>query len=237
MQEQQGEELIEASSGRFDKIHAASLMGDADCVKKLILAGVDPNETDHDEMTPLHTAAALNHVDCIKVLLEMGADHSPQNNAGLTPLHLAMDCDADFYGSVEALLVGGADAAVPDKDGCVPILNAVLYTQLRSARLLLQARANPFAKVFDPTTETTITLMDLAHAQLKYFNNLDGPFKDCPQISKAQEMIELLQEYQARWCMREFCAVSLLRLGAESPAQVLPQDVYVAIFEQLLRLK
>ena len=214
-----------------DALYWASQLGYDSCVELLLKAGANPNEIYYDGTTPLHLAASSkaassNKVFCINVLLKMGADHSlHKKSTGSTPLHIAVR--NNFYESVEALLLGGADPEAVDNQGKTPIAQAVSNKQVQSTKLLLQAGARP-----------SKTLIDNAWSQLNRYEYSCG-FNVYKQEIEEQDVIkELLQEYQARWCgMREFCKAQHPRLGAESPAQVLSQEVYIAIFEQLLRLQ
>ena len=59
-----------------------------DLVRRLLLAGSNPNLADYNGSTPLHVAAATGREACLQMLLEGGAV-SQLNNAGDTPLHIS----------------------------------------------------------------------------------------------------------------------------------------------------
>ena len=250
-----GVDVMYKQLGGDDALYYATGGGHADCVRALISAGADPNAPyeSRGDRTPLHVAATRNYAVCIKVLLEMGAHPSPYDRDTLfTPLHIAVSGKGkffesvqvlDFFESVEALLVGGADVNAKHLKSS-PLAFAVDSSRSKSAKLLLQAGARPFEK----GSVAIPTLMDDARYTLKELEEspVETPFYqgiDCREIknqriSKAQDMIALLQEYQTRWRgMQEFCKAQHPRLGAESPAHALPKDVYKPIFNQLLRLK
>ncbi|KAF2828811.1 ankyrin, partial [Ophiobolus disseminans] len=50
-----------------------SEQGSTECVKILLEAGADPNETEYDGWPPLHWAARNGHLDVLLLLLQYGA--------------------------------------------------------------------------------------------------------------------------------------------------------------------
>ena len=75
-------------------LELAALVGRAELVKKLLVAGADVNAANSNGNTPLHAAAFCDFrlgsdrgsVAAIKLLLAKGADPHLRNNAGRTPL-------------------------------------------------------------------------------------------------------------------------------------------------------
>jgi hypothetical protein len=69
----------------------ASEMGSTECVRLLLDAGADPNQTEYDGWSALHWAARNNHVDVAELLLKHGAKVDQQDGKGHTPLDWALD--------------------------------------------------------------------------------------------------------------------------------------------------
>ena len=101
-------------------------------VEVLLDAGADINSVDYKGMTPLHLAAGFGCHEVVKILLDRGAAlNMVDYKYGNTPLHEALvygqGCEVRFIFSpkpirvVNALLEGGADPYIPDKDGMTPM--------------------------------------------------------------------------------------------------------------------
>ncbi len=107
-------------------IHKAAFEGDADCVKKLLEQGVDPNAKDVYGRTPLHLAVHAGHRGVVKLLLDYGADPDARDAAGQTPLHWAV---AHGHADIEELLLeSGADPNARDFAGNTPLHIAAMTT-------------------------------------------------------------------------------------------------------------
>ena len=100
----------------------ATRQGDLDCVKTLVEAGADVNQTTHYGWTPLLVATQNRHYIIGKYLLDHGANPNLQNHGGWSPLYLATDnrnieggdypvrpADMDHLEFIKALLDKGAD--------------------------------------------------------------------------------------------------------------------------------
>ena len=112
--------------------HRTAFNPHIDVVKLLLDAGADINSVDYRGMTPLHLASVYGCHEVVKILLERGAaPNMVDHDYGRTPLH-----DALVYGNiaepnfvespdsirvVNALLEGGADPFIPDKEGWTPM--------------------------------------------------------------------------------------------------------------------
>lgn len=96
----------------------------------LISAGADVNhKSSYHEETPLMTAAAYGHYKCVQVLIENGADvNAKQRYHGTTALMDAITCTVpeqkERILTVQALLRGGADPNIKDKDGETALMKA-----------------------------------------------------------------------------------------------------------------
>lgn len=142
--------------------------GAASEVRAALRAGANPNARDRDGSTPLHMAAGPNGAPAaIEALIESGADPNMRRRgpppihmlsvfrgnlamiealrAGdrATPLHVAARRNGD-PAVIEALIDGGADPAVPDKEGRIPFDYAKDNERLRGTgayRRLQEARS------------------------------------------------------------------------------------------------
>jgi hypothetical protein len=88
--------------------------GQADCLRAILAAGVDPNLHAEDGPRPLHWAAGNGQTECVEMLIAAGADLDASHK-GQRPIHFAFGrgCIAAF----RALAQAGADLATPADDG------------------------------------------------------------------------------------------------------------------------
>jgi ankyrin repeat protein len=114
----------------------ASRQGDIQSAKYLLDAGADINQTTAGGWTPLLTATNNRHYQLGKFLIERGANVNIANGKNFTPLYLATD-----NRNIE-----GGDYPVPKPD----------MDHLDYIKVLLDAGANPNAKVSDNTETRTI---------------------------------------------------------------------------------
>jgi uncharacterized protein len=77
--------------GGLSSLVFAAREGQLDCVKLLVEAGADVNQTTRYGWTPLLVATQNNHYLVGKYLLEHGADPNIPNKGGWNPLYLATD--------------------------------------------------------------------------------------------------------------------------------------------------
>ena len=105
--------------------HAASMSPHASVVLALISAGMDPNSTTVNGLSPLHAAAWSNPVkEVVRVLIGSGAYvHAPDTN-GNTPLHAA--AYNNTFEVVTTLLNAGAGVMMSNADGLTPLHAAAL---------------------------------------------------------------------------------------------------------------
>lgn len=100
-------------------IVAAARTGDTDICKRLIEAGADVNKAQSNSETALANAALLGDVAMVQLLLSKGADPNAMTHAG-TALTQASNTAVLF-----ALLSGGADPNIGDKDEDLPIITFI----------------------------------------------------------------------------------------------------------------
>lgn len=158
----------------------AARQGSMDCVKMLIAAGAQVDETSADGSTPLLVAVQNGYYDIGLYLMDHGANMNLANAKGWTALYLAVkirnqettaipgpgtDGVLDF---IRTLLDRGANpnlrikadteihqgmtAAWLKEAGATPLLRAALCGDLTVVKLLLAHHADPLIPTFDHTT-------------------------------------------------------------------------------------
>jgi glutaminase len=75
-------------------------------LKRLVLNGVDPNESDYDGRTAMHLAACEGHIEILEYLIEIRANIMCRDRFGGTPLEDAVRHNFDLRnaGQVQKLL-------------------------------------------------------------------------------------------------------------------------------------
>ena len=108
---------------------------DGDAFGVLLRAGADPDAVNRNGMTPLLLFAEENadYKPRVRRLLDAGADPDRKAPNGDTALHIAIHKDGKAS-VVQALLAGGADPCIRDKDGYLPIQHAAggSYDQIKA---------------------------------------------------------------------------------------------------------
>ena len=100
------------------------------------------NQCNHAKKTPLICAAMNSAQDAhhlVDVVLTGHPDVNHVDSRGCSALHYAVNDPQ----KVKALIDGGADVNVLDKNGTSPLHQAALVNRLSSARLLIEAGADP----------------------------------------------------------------------------------------------
>lgn len=85
----------------------AASHGDPACVRMLLEAGCDANETTKEQKTALMKAAKEGHTDCVRLLLQAGADPDIRTCSNTTALMMA--AEGGHTDCVKILLEAGAD--------------------------------------------------------------------------------------------------------------------------------
>ena len=95
-------------------------------IKRLLIAGADPNIRDTKGRTPLHRiTGSKSHLSLLPLLLEHGADLSVRSKKyGDTPLHLAAR-NRYATAEIELLLKHGADIDEQNDAGCTPLHKSI----------------------------------------------------------------------------------------------------------------
>jgi ankyrin repeat protein len=130
---------------------ASAQQGDVDAVRRLLLAGADPNIAVPGDGTPLIVAAGEGHLEVVHLLLDYGADPNLASPGDGNPLIKAAGQGREKV--VSMLLDRDADieAVVPNDENA--LITASREGQLEVARLLVTRGANVNARVWvDPQT-------------------------------------------------------------------------------------
>jgi uncharacterized protein len=158
----------------------AARQGCLDCVRALVKAGAEVNQTSADGSSPVLVATQNGFYDVALFLIDHGADINLANAKGWTPLFLAVKIrnqettaipgpeTSGVLDFITTLLDRGADpnarvkvdtevhqgmtAAWLKEAGATPLLRAALCGDLTVVRLLLAHKADPLAPTFDHTT-------------------------------------------------------------------------------------
>jgi ankyrin repeat protein len=112
----------------YDVVTIAAVADDPDLMSLAIELGNDPGLTTSPyEGTALIAAAHLGHAEVVRRLIAAGAPLDHVNNLGWTALIEAVilgDGGPDHVAVVQALLAGGADPEIADREGTTPLAHA-----------------------------------------------------------------------------------------------------------------
>ena len=144
----------------------AMLLGeDREVIKTLITAGQDPNLQVEDGFPLLHFAVVLSSLEGVLELLASGVDPDVKMNServtahGYTPLHTAARNGVSLD-VMRALIAEGADVNAVTDFGLTPLMIAVINRNNESVRALINAGADPNARIltgkFDDDNSTAL---------------------------------------------------------------------------------
>lgn len=123
-----GADMKAKDSRQYDIITIAAVRDDVGMVELAISLGADPRAiTSPYEGTALIAAAHLGHAEVVKVLIAAGAPLDHINNLGWTAVMESVvlgDGGKRHYDTLEALLAGGANARIADRQGITPYEHA-----------------------------------------------------------------------------------------------------------------
>jgi ankyrin repeat protein len=123
-------------------LYAAAANPDAAVTGKLLAAGADANVALLSGETPLMEAARRGNLDIVRTLLSAKANPNAQEaNGGQSVLMWAVS--QRHSAVVEELVRGGADVKAGSKTGFTPLMFAAQQGDADTARILINAGANP----------------------------------------------------------------------------------------------
>ena len=131
----------------YDLITIAAVLNDLDMLKLAIESGGNARAiTSPYNGTALIAAAHLGHAEVVAALVAARAPLDHVNNLGWTALIEGVvlgDGGERHQATVEALIKGGADLNLPDRNGATPLALARARGYAKIAELLEQAGAKP----------------------------------------------------------------------------------------------
>ncbi|UCH74588.1 MAG: ankyrin repeat domain-containing protein [Rhodospirillales bacterium] len=139
-----GADLDALEHQAYDIVTIAAVANDSELLGLALKLGAGAgNVTSPYDGTALIAAAHLGHHLVVARLVEAGAPVDHVNNLGWTALIEAVilgDGGPDHIATVEALLAGGADTAIADRQGMTPLDHARARGYAEMVRLLEAAR-------------------------------------------------------------------------------------------------
>ncbi|XP_066458560.1 ankycorbin isoform X2 [Eleutherodactylus coqui] len=146
--------------------HLAATKGNADCVRIILMHGVDIAAQDISGHSVLHLAVKHNHIECIKRLLQAKCPIEGADNLGRTCVHYAA-----VNGSVPVLQLLCDHKCllnVKDLDGHTPLLISVQQGHVEACKCLLDHKAD--ANIADKNGKTPLMLA----CEAGHFNMVDA---------------------------------------------------------------
>jgi uncharacterized protein len=160
----------------------AVIMGLAASVDILLDAGALREARDRDNMTPLLNAVYYSQLGPLKILLDKGANiNATGGPISDTPLHVAVTNGQ--YEVIRILLGRGADVNAMSNAG-TPIFYSAIQGDRRSAKVLLDAGANPNLKSDEDDAVTpliaaaTENKLDIVELLKRYGAKVEEPGQD-----------------------------------------------------------
>ncbi|KAL8234227.1 hypothetical protein R6Q59_020327 [Mikania micrantha] len=130
------------------RLNSAVYNGDLYRVRRLVAAGINPNNTDYDGRSPLHMAAIKGYADVIQFLLQKGAVINATDNVGNTPLFEAIENGHDMV--VSMLVEAGAFLDINNAGNCLCM--AVAKRDVEFLKRVLDNGINPNSRNYDLRT-------------------------------------------------------------------------------------
>lgn len=131
--------------------------------KYLLHKGAEISIRDENGNTPIHVAAALGDVsaDITTLLLSVSPKSlvNLRNNAQETPLHAALSSGNECGATVQKLVECGADVALRDGNGCLPVQIAVGKGSQKTVSAVLKAVPKSQIRVRDGNGNTLLHIM------------------------------------------------------------------------------
>ena len=136
----------------FSPLFLASCSGQDGIVEYLLAKGADPNTPQDRENTALGCASLYGHQQIAKALINAGARvNNPASQWRVTALMWA--AERGHTNLVKLLLESGADSNQVDAGGNSSLHRAVFVGNSDIVRMLVEASANPSARISAPQTQ------------------------------------------------------------------------------------
>jgi len=123
--------------------------GDADSIRRMLVAGADPDCRNEEGSTLLMVAAHSGNLPAVMALIEAGADVNASDENGWTPLMKAAynaELDRGFADVAQALIDAGANVEAPISYAIRPLMLAAGYGETAVVETLLKAGADVMAR-------------------------------------------------------------------------------------------
>jgi ankyrin repeat protein len=121
-----------------ESLSEAVTFGYPEIVKSLIDAGADATITEGSGINLVHWATITNRSAVIPILLAAKADIDATDDFGFTPLMYAATVDEGNTDTIKALLNGGADRSIRNKENRTPLAQARRYKHAKLVDVLRQ---------------------------------------------------------------------------------------------------
>lgn len=184
---------VEVTPRMIETLQLAITFAQCDKLRELLVQCpqlVNHHIQTHNGACPLHLAASRGSAAMITLLIDHGADMEARDVFFNTPLHYST---SNYYThdrtndqAIEALLKNGADINAVNKNGIIPLLNAVRHEHDSAALILIRHGASPFEKTpfckrspIDEAKETQnhLLIIKMQAAAQDYKENLQKPRK------------------------------------------------------------
>lgn len=163
-----GADLVARDEGGATTLHGAATSGFAPLAKKLLAAGVDPNDRKNRfGATPLHGAATRDRPEIARLLLAAGAKPALRDEMGFTPL-----ASAAYYGSTATARLLAPLATPADKQEA--LLHAASEGYLPIVKLLVAAGADPTQRSQRGNTALALARKRKQRAVVDYLTKLSA---------------------------------------------------------------
>lgn len=145
--------LIDHSCKVSDTVlHCAVQANSVDCVKYLLVIGIDPNTLDINGNTPLHLAAEKGYTECLKLLLAKSNKTINLKSSSKQSTALHMAAENGYTECVQILLHTGSSHSVVNDKNQTPLHLAAKAQCAESVEILLELGAEVNALDIDKRT-------------------------------------------------------------------------------------
>jgi ankyrin repeat protein len=188
-------------------LYNAILNGSELLVKLLLSAGANINQPDNSGLTPLQVATTLNNKGITLILLENGANPNLQTyTARLSCMHLAVQLGLDSL--TQLLFTHKGNPNIQDSLGNTPLHEAAIQGHALIAKILI-------------TNGALINKRNNAQATPASIANSHGHLALASYLNSCSKRLSIIGTTLA--------LATHTRIGANSPARLLPQELLVTI--------